>query len=190
MGPKKQTRINGPAKCHPTRYALAKGLCAKCYRRKWWEEHPNYQRGGRKGPRMSTCHPERRHCAKGMCKPCYMRSWSKDASPTRHREYWARRGKDMRTKRRALAFGPQVARRLRRYGLTDAQVVRICTARCCDLCQRPLKAWRKTHVDHDHATGRFRGVLCAGCNTGLGHLGDTVAGLRRALKYLSRSKRA
>lgn len=41
-------------------------------------------------------------------------------------------------------------------------------------------------VDHCHDTGRVRGMLCHGCNTALGKLGDNVAGLRRALEYLTK----
>lgn len=56
----------------------------------------------------------------------------------------------------------------------------------CALCGRDLSTCtrRGIHVDHDHATGAIRGVLCTGCNTGLGALGDNVEGLRRALAYL------
>jgi hypothetical protein len=39
-------------------------------------------------------------------------------------------------------------------------------------------------VDHDHNTGAVRGLLCHSCNTGLGHLGDSVETLARALDYL------
>lgn len=39
-------------------------------------------------------------------------------------------------------------------------------------------------VDHVHGTQTIRGLLCHGCNTGLGKLGDSVQGLERALKYL------
>jgi hypothetical protein len=39
-------------------------------------------------------------------------------------------------------------------------------------------------MDHDHDTGKFRGLLCALCNTGLGKLGDNREGLLKALKYL------
>jgi hypothetical protein len=40
------------------------------------------------------------------------------------------------------------------------------------------------NIDHDHKTGQVRGLLCSGCNTGLGHLGDDIQGLKRALEYL------
>lgn len=43
-------------------------------------------------------------------------------------------------------------------------------------------------LDHDHATRIFRGWLCTNCNTALGKLGDTVAGLERAITYLKKER--
>ena len=39
-------------------------------------------------------------------------------------------------------------------------------------------------VDHDHATGKIRGLLCVHCNRGIGFLKDDPAIVRLALKYL------
>jgi hypothetical protein len=51
---------------------------------------------------------------------------------------------------------------------------------CCQKCRRVADL----HLDHDHATGRFRGWLCIQCNMGIGQLGDTVEGLQEAITYL------
>jgi hypothetical protein len=39
-------------------------------------------------------------------------------------------------------------------------------------------------VDHDHVTGRVRGVLCRTCNRSLGQLGDTVERVEKLYHYL------
>ena len=43
------------------------------------------------------------------------------------------------------------------------------------------------HVDHDHVTGKIRGVLCFNCNGGLGQFKDRVDVIRNAVTYLEAS---
>jgi hypothetical protein len=42
----------------------------------------------------------------------------------------------------------------------------------------------KLVVDHCHATGRVRGLLCVGCNAAIGHFRDDVTTVQSALDYL------
>ncbi|MEU5809887.1 endonuclease VII domain-containing protein [Streptomyces sp. NPDC047718] len=50
----------------------------------------------------------------------------------------------------------------------------------CVICQEgPAE-----HVDHDHQTGRVRGVLCFACNSALGKLKDRPDVMRRAAAYV------
>ena len=50
----------------------------------------------------------------------------------------------------------------------------------CEIC----KSAGALVVDHNHDTDEIRGLLCSGCNTGLGKLGDTVDSLILAINYL------
>jgi len=52
---------------------------------------------------------------------------------------------------------------------------------CCELCKRMDLA---LHVDHCHATGKIRGILCSSCNQALGLAKDDPELLRKMANYL------
>ncbi|WP_460349056.1 endonuclease VII domain-containing protein [Actinoallomurus acanthiterrae] len=70
----------------------------------------------------------------------------------------------------------------RRYGLTEQEVEEL-SRRHGDLCLICLHR-RSLHVDHDHATGEVRGMLCFSCNGALGQFKDDPTVMRRAVDYL------
>lgn len=79
---------------------------------------------------------------------------------------------------------------LKKYRLTPADYEHILAAQgggcaCCGV--KANRSGRRLFVDHDHETGAVRGLLCNACNAGIGHLGDTVDGVRLALNYLERA---
>lgn len=57
----------------------------------------------------------------------------------------------------------------------------------CDIPMRPNgQARDSVAADHDHDSGRPRGLLCAACNKGIGHFSDDPQTLRRAAAYLEK----
>lgn len=83
-----------------------------------------------------------------------------------------------------------------RYGVTEAQYLRMFTAQDgrCKLCGRREEArveGGKIHslvIDHDHRTGKVRGLLCRWCNAGLGLFDDDPKRMRKAAAYLTRAR--
>lgn len=73
-----------------------------------------------------------------------------------------------------------------KYGLTLAQYEAMVVKQAgrCAICQDELGEGRKSHVDHDHRSGRVRGILCNNCNGGLGKFRDRIDLLYSAIRYL------
>lgn len=76
-------------------------------------------------------------------------------------------------------------RRRWRYRLTvdEAQALFERAAGKCEVCREDLGD--DACVDHDHETGRVRGMLCRGCNLGLGWFRDDPRRLLAAVEYLA-----
>lgn len=122
---------------------------------------------------------------KGYCREC-------------EAEYLVQRlasSKDARDAKRAAARTYKQSTRARElhlaklYGITLADYDAMLAAQGgqCAICSatEPGGNAAHWHVDHDHATGHVRGLLCARCNLGLGYFQDDPARLVSALDYLS-----
>jgi hypothetical protein len=84
----------------------------------------------------------------------------------------------------------RLRKRLNRYGLTHEQFEAMLTAQggCCAICRTDApKGSGGFHwcVDHDHATGLVRGILCGHCNQGIGMLQDNPVIIAAAFRYLT-----
>lgn len=76
--------------------------------------------------------------------------------------------------------------RLTRLGIEHNQADKILDTKdkTCVICKSPCATGRELAVDHDHKTGKFRGLLCQRCNLGLGNFNDDPRLMWAAIDYL------
>ena len=77
---------------------------------------------------------------------------------------------------------------LKNYGITEDDYNRFLVRQeyKCGICGREKE---KLHVDHNHKTGKVRGLLCNKCNLAIGQFGDDIQTLQKAIFYLRFHKR-
>lgn len=139
----------------------AKGLCKMHYARLLRHGHTRYPDRKRPPKECSVAGCDSHVYAKGLCNQHYCQ-------------------------RRSLG---------RKYGITVERLDEMMIEQngLCAVCEGPST---KIHhgsqkvmdlcVDHDHETGKVRGLLCDRCNRAIGLLQDSAANLRRAAAYLER----
>jgi hypothetical protein len=78
----------------------------------------------------------------------------------------------------------------RLYGITLEDYVNLFSIQngVCAICLEICKTKKSLSVDHDHVTGKIRGLLCNRCNRAIGMLQDNTDILDRAKKYILKGK--
>jgi len=169
----------------PASYRDVMKRCTKCGELKPKSEFYKVK-GGRDGLR-------------GDCKTCHAaraREWY-----AKNREHsianvkrWQQANKERlqatRRKRNVLRKREIREGHLRRtFGITQAEYDAMLATQGggCAICGDVPAEGKSLHVDHDHETGRVRGLLCFKCNGGLGQFGDDVDKLNIAIQYVARS---
>lgn len=108
------------------------------------------------------------------CRPC--RSVANYKSKIKNKEKYA----ELRKK------ASVVSRRCylkKTYGITIEQFndMKISQQGRCAICNHEPKLM---HIDHNHATGQIRELLCNNCNRGIGHLKESIEILMSSIRYL------
>jgi uncharacterized protein (DUF983 family) len=90
--------------------------------------------------------------------------------------------------KRTLAYHKETYR-FNRYGVTKCWYLEE-AKKGCAICHKPIHPEsdikeERGHIDHNHVTGKVRGVLCGLCNKGLGQFKDSVLLLEAAVKYMN-----
>lgn len=156
--------------------------CKKCGERKPFDDF--YRAKGMSDGHRSEC----KSCHQAAVRRWYranrekaiadVKRWQQENKEHLHeyrREYRKRRRAEDRDAHLRRTFGITIA---------DYEVLLARQGGGCAICGRPpTKA--ALHVDHDHATGEIRGLLCIGCNNALGQFRDEATLLERAADYVS-----
>lgn len=167
--------MNGNARGKYARrpHAPAKPRAKKVYSERTCTECPAVFRGN--SPNQETCGPACLLTAQARKRREYNKHPDVKARNVRAAQLHASR---FPTHRRALHLR-------QKYGLTLAQyeAMRDEQGGLCAICRRPPDV-KGLAVDHDHATGSVRALLCGNCNTALGKFGDSPELMRAAIAYL------
>jgi hypothetical protein len=115
------------------------------------------------------------HLLHSWCKECEyngLKNWNLE-NPNKIREY--------RAKHRWT-----FSKRLKRRGITIDGFWKLYDSQNgkCAICLDSIAA-ENSAIDHNHKTGKIRGILCKNCNRGIGLLKDEAQILNSAYKYLS-----
>ena len=125
-----------------------------------------------KGTAKERYHPD--------CKPCYLKRRADYVDRNRAevnakvKDYRVRNRDMVNAKARAYtARNPETIRACKlkqTYGLTIVEWGKLFSAQGgrCAICLSTTTTGRNWHTDHDHSTGKVRGILCHRCNTALG----------------------
>lgn len=132
--------------------------CPQCDRVLLVEEFLRKKSGRQKGQLQGYCRDCRRH---------NQRKYRVD-NPERWREYFRKDN-------------------LKKFGLTLEEYDNMLKRQNdgCAICGKRCSTGNRLAVDHDHVTGRVRGLLCSKHNKALGSFSDNADLLRAAIRYLS-----
>jgi hypothetical protein len=119
-----------------------------------------------------------RHCKD--CQRAYVVDWQR-----RNKEKFNSYQREWRSQNKEKhAASAKYSKIRNKYGLSREEYDSLMEQSHCGICDADLTE-RKPALDHCHATGKIRGVLCSQCNTGLGMFHNNPEALRRAAEYLS-----
>ena len=119
----------------------------------------------------------RKDKTKGYCKEnCEWREIIPNEDKSTYQKLWRKRNPE-KAKNNDLK---------KMYGITydDFKTMHDKQEGLCAICGQPEKYNGSLAIDHNHKTGKVRGLLCTNCNRALGCFMDSTDNLKNALSYL------
>jgi hypothetical protein len=184
--------------CHPGRKHCSKGLCKSCYDVLWRKENGERIREQRRKywhENNEACNSYHRqwkanHRDKVRERARIYREGNSESLLEKHRKYNMENKDAINEKSRQYAsLNPEkiIDQGLKqRYYITLKDYSDLFQKQngVCAICGTP-GGKKRLCVDHDHQTGKVRGLLCDNCNVGIGRLKDNSELCHRASLYLA-----
>jgi len=154
------------ARCHPTEKHYALGLCRKCYEKQLREKNPEFKK--RQLENRQKWGGENQGRVKQL-----------------NQSYQERRNTDPVLRKRDRVNKRKKSLQ-KNYGLTlkDYEQMLETQNNRCAICSIRHTENKKLQVDHNHLTGKVRGLLCKSCNFLVGTFESRLALLMQAGRYL------
>lgn len=179
---------------HWTKYKGTKDLCYQCYYQKRKVAGIYARTNIKTAP---ICGHRTPRITRGYCDTCYQKVWHAEnpdqakaydaAYRDAHRETLRKNWNRADAKRGRVAFYPK---NLYKFNITKEEYKVLVESQngLCAICTKP---WcRRLCIDHNHQTGKVRGLLCGPCNAGIGMLQDSPIIMSNAIAYIQRTTEA
>ena len=172
---------------HPKQTLGKQSQCKSCF-----AERGRLRRIGK--PCISCGNPKEVGVPKGakICIKCSETCFECKKNPRMKQHRTCKECQSVRAKERNSVPERKEQQRISRisslYKISKEKAKELSKVTQCDVCQKVFTSPRDRHIDHCHASGQVRGVLCFNCNASLGHVNDDQARLAKLIGYLSKFK--
>lgn len=174
--------------CHPERKYHAKGMCRPCYIGSWKSNNKDRVKGSNAKYRAknqdSLLKKHRKYNSENRETIVEKSRQARLERPERiaenkhnsYRRHFDKNAKKSRQKK--LKYN---------YGITIDEYNAMYEAQggVCAICGNP-NGEKNLCVDHDHNSGKIRGLLCTDCNVGIGRLRDNLSIIQKAFLYIEK----
>lgn len=151
---------------------------------KWCSRHKKGQCDN-PNPQPYECFVNDKRASDGLsseCKHCHRKRNNLKNQTTEGKEYWKEFNQSPKRKLYSKDYSLK-----RLYGITLKQKQSMFDAQNgkCVTCNESFKNFESVCLDHDHKTGKIRGLLCRGCNNAIGLVKENCDTLDNMIRYLN-----
>lgn len=187
-----QCHVEKPLSAYPSKSGRPSNPCRECKRLS--DKRSRQVHGNRwNAERRARYHSHNRE--KILQRVKKYRENNREKKAATDRRYREKKGESLLIKKRHYYFqNPEKIkeRTLRKsikhkYGITLEEYNQLKdSSNQCHICNTEFGEKLRKNLDHCHATGKIRGILCQQCNVGIGCLKDDIERLSSAIEYIKK----